>query len=134
VEYVVAVLPDDDAVAQLMPAFDRLIRSDTIRLLDGAIVARDERGATHVAELPSSTGATTVLPSHRGLLSEHDLQLTAEAVPVGSVGVVVVLEDSWARPLADAIRLAGGHLAGGERIPPGRLSAIVPIREQQPGR
>jgi hypothetical protein len=125
VEYVVAVLPDGDAVAELMPALDDLVRRDTVRLLDGAIVARDDDGTTHVAELPSSTDATTVLPTHRGLLSEHDLRLTAEVVPVGSVGVVIVIEDSWARPLADAARRAGGQLAGGERIPPGRLGAII---------
>ena len=129
VEYVIAVLPDSDAVGELMPAILELVRTATIRLLDGAVVARDAHGETHVAELPSSTDDATVLPTHRGLLSERDLRLTAEVVPVGSVGVVIVIEDSWATPLADAARRAGGQLAGGERIPPGRLGAIVPIRQ-----
>ena len=130
VEYVIVVLPDDDAVSRLMPTIADLARADTIRLLDGAVVARDERGATHVAELPASTvDGAAPQPTHRGLLSERDLRLTAEAVPVGFVGVVIVIEDRWAAPLADAARRAGGQIAGGERIPPGRLDAIVPVRQ-----
>lgn len=129
VEYVIAVLPDTDAVTAFLPAIVELVSTATVRFLDGAVVARDEDGATHVAELPSSPDQQTVLPTHRGLLSERDLRLTAEAVPVGSVGVVLVIEDSWAGPLAEAARRAGGQLAGGERIPSGRLGAVVPIRQ-----
>jgi hypothetical protein len=129
VEYVIAVLPDFDAVAELIPAIVELVRTGTIRLLDGAVVARDGRGETHVAELPTATDEAAVVTTHRGLLSERDLRLTAEVVPIGSVGVVIVIEDRWATPLADAARRAGGQLAGGERIPPGRLDAIVPIRQ-----
>ncbi len=129
VEYVIAVLPDFDAVGEVLPAIVELVRTGAIRLLDGAVVARDGRGETHVVELPTTTADATVVTTHRGLLSERDLRLTAEVVPIGSVGVVVVIEDRWAAPLADAARRAGGHLAGGERIPPGRLDAIVPIRQ-----
>jgi Family of unknown function (DUF6325) len=129
VEYMIAVVPDFEAVAAVIPAIVELVRGGTIRLLDGAVVARDRQGETHIAELPATTDESTVVTTHRGLLSERDLRLTAEAVPVGSVGVVIVIEDRWAGSLADAARRAGGHLAGGERIPPGRLEAIVPIRQ-----
>jgi len=133
VEYVIAVLPHGDAVGDLMPAIVELVRADTIRLLDGAVVARDASGTTHVAEPPPwNDDVAAAMPTHRGLLSERDLKLTAEVVPVGSVGVVIVIEDTWAGPLADAARRAGGQLAGGERIPPGRLGAIVPIRQHHP--
>ena len=41
VEYVIAVLPDGDAVEDLMPAVVGLVSDGIIRLLDGAVVARD---------------------------------------------------------------------------------------------
>jgi hypothetical protein len=129
VEYVIMVLPDFDAVGEVIPAIVDLVGTGAIRLLDGAVVARDRQGETHIAELPAATDDATVVTTHRGLLSERDLRLTAEVVPIGSVGVVIVIEDRWAGSLADAARHAGGHLAGGERIPPGRLDAIVPIRQ-----
>ena len=113
VEYVIAVLPDFDAVAEVIPAIAELVRTGAVRLLDGAVVARDGRGETHVAELPATTEEATVVSTHRGLLSERDLRLTAEVVPIGSVGVVIVIEDRWATPLAEAARRAGGQLAGG---------------------
>jgi hypothetical protein len=130
VEYVITVLPDDDAVSRVMPTIAGLVRTDTIRLLDGALVARDDQGVTHVAELPTPTDdGLAAVPTHRGLLSERDLRLAAEAVPVGSIGVVIVIEDRWAAAWAESARRAGGQVAGGERIPPGRLEAIVPSRQ-----
>ena len=131
VEYVIAVLPDGDAVEDLMPAVVGLVSDGIIRLLDGAVVARDLRDETLVAELPPSAGTTKVRPTHRGLLSDRDLRLIADVVPVGLVGVVLVIEDSWAGPLAAAARRAGGQLAGGERIRPGNLDAVVSLAHRQ---
>jgi hypothetical protein len=126
VEYVVVVVPDERAVDGVLDATEALASGGRTVVLDGAVVAHDRAGAVVASEFPVSPARPSLLGLPRGLLSEHDLVLIGEAVPSGSVGVVVVVEDEWARPLADAARAAGGHVAGGERIPPARLRSVLP--------
>jgi hypothetical protein len=46
-----------------------------------------------------------------GLLSDDDIALAAEALAPDSSAALLVWEDTWAAPLADALRAAGspGH-------------------------
>jgi hypothetical protein len=125
VEYLVVVVPDERSVDGVLDAIETLASGGSAVVLDGAVVAHDRAGAVTSAELPASPGRPSLLALRRGLLSERDLTLIGEAVPSGSLAVVVVVEDEWARPLADAARAAGGHVAGGERIPPARLQSVL---------
>jgi hypothetical protein len=49
----------------------------------------------------------------------------AEAVEQDRIGVVLLVEDVWAAPLARVARGVGGYIAGGERIPVRRLQTLV---------
>jgi hypothetical protein len=51
--------------------------------------------------------------------------LAAEAVDPESAAIILVTEDRWARPLADAARDAGGLIVAGERIPKARIEAAL---------
>jgi hypothetical protein len=126
VEYLVVVVPDERSVASVLDAIEALASGGQIVVLDGAAVAHDRAGEVTASELPMSPGRPSLLGLRRGVLSERDLTLVGEAVPSGSLAVVVVVEDAWARPLAEAARAAGGHVAGGERIPPARLRSVLP--------
>lgn len=126
VEYLVVVVPDEESIDGVLDAVEVLAAGEQAIVLDGAIVTRDHAGAVSIAELPKSLDRPALLDTTLGVLSERDLELIARAVPPASLGVVVVVEDEWARPLAEAARSAGGHVGGGERIPPGRLQAVFP--------
>jgi hypothetical protein len=52
-----------------------------------------------------------------GLLSDEDIAFAAEALEPDCSAALLVWEDRWAAPLADALRNAGGVLIDGERIP-----------------
>lgn len=125
VEYLVVVVPDEGSVDVVLDAVEFLASERRVSVLDGALVTSDLSGATTVAELPTSR-RSPLLASPSGVLSEHDLKLVAQALQPGDLAIVVVVEDEWARPLADATRAVGGHIAGGERIPPARLQAVFP--------
>jgi hypothetical protein len=114
VEYVVIVLPDEAAAEIVLETAHELAEQGLVRILDVASIVRDARRAIHFSH-PSGTGV------HRGLLTDGDLRLVADVVPDDSIALVVVAEDSWARPLAQAARRVGGRFAGGERIPADRL-------------
>lgn len=125
VEYLVVVVPDEGSVDVILDAVEFLATERRVAVLDGAVITSDHSGATTVAELPPSR-RSPLFASPSGVLSEHDLTLVAQALQPGDLAIVVVVEDEWARPLADATRAVGGHIAGGERIPPARLQAVFP--------
>ena len=125
VEYLVVVVPDERSVDVMLDAVEVLASRRQVVVLDAAIVARDLSGSATVAELPAGR-RTPLLATPSGVLSDHDLKLIAEAIQPGDLALVVVVEDEWARPLAEATRAVGGHVAGGERIPPARLQAVFP--------
>jgi hypothetical protein len=126
VEYIVIVVPHDGSLDVVLDAVEQLAVAGQTIVLDGAIVAREHTGVVSVSELPDSPRRPALLDTRLGVLSERDLELVAEAIPMGSLAVVVVLEDEWARPLAAAASAAGGHIAGGERIPAARLRGVLP--------
>lgn len=126
VEYVVIDVPDEQAVEMVLEAVEQLASRGLVCVLDGAIVGRSGSGVLSVAELPRSSDRRPFLGRRLGVLSANDLELIADALPLGTLGLVVVVEDEWAKPLADAARSVGGHVAGGERIPPARLGAVLP--------
>jgi hypothetical protein len=47
----------------------------------------------------------------------EDLDHVAAGLPEGNSALVIVWEDVWARPLAEAIRDSGGVLIDSARIP-----------------
>jgi hypothetical protein len=134
VAYLVIVVPDPDALSTVVPALITLVEQATIRILDLVVLVRQDDGAVVTLELE----AVEALAPLRGvdvevgaMLSDHDLELVSEALQPGSAGVVLVTEDRWAEPLATAVRTAGGHILGGERIAARRVQAIR-AREHEP--
>jgi hypothetical protein len=59
------------------------------------------------------------------LLSENDVTSLAAAIEPGSSAAVLVWENSWAAPLASAVRRTGGQLAAGGRIPIQAMLAAI---------
>jgi hypothetical protein len=51
------------------------------------------------------------------VISHEDIEYAAEALEPNSSAAVLVWEDIWAAPLADAIRDSGGVLIEAARIP-----------------
>ena len=131
VEYLVVVVPDESALAALVPALAEMVRAASIRILDLAAVVRDGDGAISVREpeaVESLAGLRDVDGEVGGLLSERDVELAGLALEPGTAGLVVLTEDRWAAPLSEAARGVGGRIVAGERIPRGRI--VAPLAER----
>jgi hypothetical protein len=109
-----------EALGLILDLVDRGI----IRILDLAFLAKDENGtasAIDLAELGDETAAQFEGASS-GLLGQEDLDEAARALEPGTVAGVLVWENTWAAPVAAALRRSGGQLVATGRIP---LQAIL---------
>ncbi|MGH9251319.1 MAG: DUF6325 family protein [Acidimicrobiales bacterium] len=138
VQYVVVVVPDQDALATVAPALAELVQAGRIRILDLVVLVRDHEGAVTVLELEAVESMRTLrhVEGELGdMLSENDIALASHALRPGATGIVLVTEDRWAAPLSAAARRAGGLIVAGERIPPSRVEQVLasPPEDEQGG-
>jgi hypothetical protein len=136
VEYLVIAFPDRAALGSVVPALTDIVRSEQVRVLDIAVLARVADGTLEMLELDEvdALAALGGLDGDLGLLSENDLRMAAGAVRPGEVAVVLVAEDRWAEQLSLAARRAGGQIAAGERVPAVRVEAALADRaDDDPG-
>lgn len=128
VGYVMITLPNVDALATLTPALRELVESGTLRILDLVVVERgvgDSPRVLEVAALDRIADLRTIKPDMAGLLTQRDIALASVAIPAGTTGVVLVVEDKWARPLSIAAARAGGQIVAGEHISAERIRAAL---------
>jgi Family of unknown function (DUF6325) len=120
VEYVLIGFPGNRFKGEIIPALAQLVESGTIRIIDLVFVKKDADGAMEVFEydaLDEVTDVAEIEGEAGGLLSDEDIAFAAEALEPDTSAALLVWEDRWAAPLADALRNAGGVLIDGERIP-----------------
>jgi hypothetical protein len=140
VEYVLVAVPDVSRLEGLAAALVELVESAAIRVLDLVVLHRRAGDTTvTVLELEEVEGLLALREVDGevgGYLSGHDIELASLGLEPDTAGILLLVEDSWAEPLARAARSAGGHFVGGERIPRERLSLVLPalLAEQAGGR
>ncbi|TDT98495.1 hypothetical protein EDD99_6722 [Streptomyces sp. 846.5] len=122
VEYLVVAFPGSRFRGDLLPELKRLVDGGVIHILDLTFVKRDDDGVVSFLELDSLEADEAAMFDHLdgevgGLLSEEDLVVMAEEIPAGSSAALLVWENTWAAPLTEAIRAAGGVLVAHERVP-----------------
>ena len=120
VEYLIISFPGNQFRGEIVPALADLIESGTIRILDLVFIKKDADGTVVSFEYDAleEVAAFAGLDGEAGgLLNEEDIALAAEALEPNSSAALLVWEDTWAAPLAAALRNAGGVLVAGERIP-----------------
>jgi hypothetical protein len=128
VEYLVIQVPDQTSLSSVGPAIAAVTANSSIRILDLVAVTTDEFGGVHQAELDSMNdlrNLASIAHRHGSLLSAQDVRLAALALAPGSAGLVIVVEDTWAAPLAAAARDVGGRIVAGERIPAHRVEVAI---------
>jgi hypothetical protein len=120
VEYMIVGFPGNQFNGEIAPALSRLIESDTIKVLDLVFVAKDADGHHVVVEYDEHEGlaAFSELDGEvGGLISHEDIAYAADALDPNSSAALLVWEDTWAKPLVDAMRDSGGVLIEAARIP-----------------
>ena len=132
VDYIVVGFPADkaDFSGAMADELKKLMDAGTVRVLDLVLVTRAGDGTVDVAELrekdESEVGELRSLEADLSLLlAEEDVARVAADLEPGSAAAVLVWENTWAGPLASAIRHSGGELISTGRIPTQALIAAV---------
>lgn len=123
VELVVIALPDISATIYVAEAIKHLVDGGSIRVLDLVVVQTELGGGFSWREFEDVVGLASLRDVEGEVgrwLSTDDIALTCSALVAGSTAVLLVVEDKWASPLAEAVQECGGRIVGGERIPLGR--------------
>jgi hypothetical protein len=134
VDYLVVGFPAGkaDFSGAMADELKKLMDGGTIRVLDLVIVTRAEDGTVEAAELrdhdESEVGELRSLEAELSLmLALEDVERVGADLEPGSTAAVLVWENTWAGPLASAIRHSGGELIANGRIP---TQAIIAAAEE----
>jgi Family of unknown function (DUF6325) len=119
---VIAYPADAPMTGEAVPLILGLVERGIIRVLDVLFVMQNADGtfsgfeatdldAKGVGDFAEFEGASS------GLLGDEDVATASEALEPGSAAVMIVYENSWAAPVAAAVRRNGGVVIDNQRIP-----------------
>jgi hypothetical protein len=120
VEYIIVGFPGNKFNGQIAPELIALVESGTIRILDLIFIGKDADGAVatfEIDELDAAEGFSTLDGDVGGLISPDDIEFAARSLEPNSSAALLIWEDVWAAPFAEAVRRSGGVLLEGARIP-----------------
>jgi hypothetical protein len=131
VEYLIVAFPGNQFRGEIAPALADLVEAGTIRIIDIAFASKDENGDIAAFELSDlepevREGLEKLGATSGGLFNEEDLMAAGEELDPNSSAALLVWENVWAKPVADAIRDAGGELYDYDRVP---HEVVVAARE-----
>lgn len=121
IDYLIIEWPGRQPTGEAVPHLIDLVDRGLIRILDLAFIAKGEDGSVAALEISElgdqadSFGAFDGAAS--GLLSDEDVAEAGNALEAGTSAALLVFENSWAAPLAAALRRSGGQLVASGRIP-----------------
>ena len=115
IDWLLIEAPGHEFNGQLVSPLLDLVDRRLIRVLDALVLIKrsegdfdalttDELGSTDIGEIGELAGASS------GLLSDEDAATVAATLSTDSTGLLIVYENLWSLPFANAAREAGGQL------------------------
>lgn len=120
VEYLVVGFPGNKFKGEIAPALAKLVDDKLVRILDLIFIGKDKDGTTvtfEVDEVDGEGSFTVVDGEVGGLIGDDDIAHAAAALEPGNSAALLIWEDLWAAPFAEAVRGADGIVLEGGRIP-----------------
>jgi len=134
VDYLVVEFPGNKMTGEGLPLLVDLVDRGIIRILDFVFVTKELDGSVQLVEIADFDGdgaldLAVFQGASSGLLDQDDLDEAGGVIEPGSSAAVLVYENTWAAPLAIAVRRGGGQLVASGRIPIQALLASIDAME-----
>jgi uncharacterized membrane protein len=133
IDYLLVEWPGRQPNGEVAPHLVDLVDRGLIRILDLALIAKDEDGTVagiELADLGDGGAELSVFEgASSGLISDDDLGEAGAALEPGTSAALLVFENSWAAPFAAAVRRSGGQLVASGRIPVEAIEAALDAAE-----
>jgi Family of unknown function (DUF6325) len=128
VEYLVVGFPGNNFKGEIAPALAKLVDDKLVRILDLIFIGKDLDGTTvtlEVDEVDGEASFSVVDGEIGGLIGDDDISHAAAGLEPGSSAALLIWEDLWAAPFAQAVRNADGIVLEGGRIPADVIEAAL---------
>jgi len=122
IEILVIEFPGSQFKGDIMPELEKLVANDTISIIDGLLVKKDENGDVTFVEFDElginddAAKLAGVVDQLDALISDEDVEEWAAALAPGDSEAILVFEHTWAKPFRDAVVKSGGVLGANLRI------------------
>jgi hypothetical protein len=120
VEYIIVGFPGNEFSGKIAPELIALVESETVRILDLIFIGKDADGnvvSFEIDDLDALAGFADLDGEVGGLIGAEDIEFAAAQLEPNSSAALLIWEDRWAAPFAQAVRDSGGVLLQGARIP-----------------
>lgn len=128
VEYLICSFPGNQFTGEMAPALAQLIDDKVVRVLDLLFVSKDDEGnvlSFEIDQLEELAPFMDLEGEAGGFLSDEDVEHAAEGLDPNSSALLMIWEDLWAAPFAQALRNSGGVVLEGGRIPREVIDAVA---------
>jgi hypothetical protein len=107
-----------------------LVERGIVRIYDLLVVRKEADGSFSGVNLTDLSqaglgGFAAFAGARSGLLGDEDVAQAADALEPGTVGVMIVYENTWAIPFVAAARKAGAQAVASTRIPADTVMAVL---------
>ena len=122
IEILVIEFPGSQFTGEIVPELEKLIENDTISIIDGLLVKKDENGDVTFVEFDElginddASRLAGVVDQLDALISDEDVEEWAAALAPGNSEAILVFEHTWAKPFRDAVVRSGGVLGANIRL------------------
>ena len=120
VEYLVLGFPDNNFTGQIAPELMKLVDDGLINIIDLTFISKDVDGNVTVVEFDAVEELAVFAGLDAeigGILSDEDIAYAALSLEPNTSAALLIWEDAWAAPFAEAVRGANGVILEGARIP-----------------
>jgi hypothetical protein len=133
VDYLVIEFPGTPT-GENLPLLVDLVDRGIVRILDLVLVKREFDGSMSKLALADADGDgewdySVFEGISAGVLGQDDIDEAGQALEPGRSAVILVYENTWAAPLAVALRRSGAQMVAGGRIPVQALLASLDATE-----
>ena len=135
VSYLVVQFPGSKMTGEGFPILVDLVNRGLIRILDLVFVRRDADGSIRTVELSDldrdgQMDLAVFEGASSGLLDDSDLGEAATVIDPGSSAGILIFENCWATPFAQALRRGGAELVAAGYVPQDALLASLDAMDE----